>query len=152
MKTPLRSDSISFVDTLEELRELWLREGVELSPIATEVQIQDFEQLHGLELPEDLRLFFLNVGGMRNPDSRHLRVWPLSELTPVSSAECAATGLPAPAFQCADYLIMSHVFAIHLGTSNPVFMTEGATAKVAGSFEAFLGAYLRDRDSILVSF
>jgi hypothetical protein len=102
-----------------------------------------------MRLPEDLRRFLLELGGMGNPDSHHLRVWPLSELALTSTDESGAMAPPAPSLQFADYLIMSHVFALHLGASNPVFITGGPTVRVADSFEAFLRAYLANPDSIL---
>jgi hypothetical protein len=60
-------------------------------------------------------------------------------------------GLPEPSFWFADYLICSHVFAIHMGESHPVFITGGGTARIARSFKAFLQAYLEDPDSVLAS-
>jgi hypothetical protein len=134
---------------LAALRKAWLREGVQLWPAATSEQVRDFEQKHSTRLPADLVQFFLEAGGMKNPDSHHLRVWPISELALISGSDCAAMGLPEPSFWFADYLISSHVYAIHLGAANPIFVTGGGTAMVAESFEAFLQAYLADPDSIL---
>lgn len=94
MEMPLNSDSLSYADVLKALRELWLQEGVEFSGTATVAQIQDFERIQGVTLPEDLKRFLLEIGGMRSPDSQHLRVWPISEMTLVSPRECEATALP----------------------------------------------------------
>lgn len=149
MTPPQRNDPRVYRDVLMSLRESWLREGVELAPLATVAQVQDFERLHGVKLPEGLSRFLLEVGGMRNHDAHYLRVWPISEVALISKSECAAMGLPEPAVQFADYLMMSHVFAVHLGASEPVFITGGATARTAESLEAFMKAYLANPDSIL---
>lgn len=137
------------VETLGVLREIWSREEVQLWPPATAEQLRSFERKHGVAVPSGLMTFFLTVGGMKNPDSHHLRVWPIFELAQVSATERSEMGLPSPSFWFADHLVWSNVFAIHLGASTPVFITGSGTARVADSFDAFLHAYLADPDSVL---
>jgi len=132
----------------EVLRE-WQDAGVSVRSAVSD-GTSEFEQKHGVELPQELRAFFAAQGGMADgeTDGNDIRFWPLDEVSPASNEvpdgeQNAYDGY----FVFADYALWAHGYAVRLspGQPNDVAIVGGARPiRVASSFKEFLEKYVRD--------
>ena len=126
-----------------------------------EDEIRAFEARRGVGMPDDLRAYFLHVGGVRmdgeSPalDQDLIRFWRLGDLETLASS-----WVPTPDaqswFVIADYNIWAWAYVIRLSpdpaATAPVAVSFGGAElrAVAGSFEEFVEMYLR-RDPLVIS-
>lgn len=146
-------------DLLQTVKALWISH-TRPSRLPDSRELAAFESKYGVTLPADFRMFLAEVNGSEDNDggpldAQGVTFWRLSNILPVTMAWPGATFEGRDQwFVFADFMIESHVYAIHLSSSlsapNPVAVVAGDDlVKVAPSFEAFLNAYLSDDKAIL---
>ncbi len=156
------------LELIEILRARWSAEKIPYGPSATEDELAEFEGRYSIRLPDDLRLYFSQLGGMSDwwmgEDS--ITFFPLRMVKSVAEDLANFGGIPdyraisqtlddCPHwFVIADFLITSQVFAIHIAESihpTPVIVIygEGDYQVSASSFTAFLSRYLVNSDDVL---
>ena len=129
----------------------WYRDGSASDPFRpkcpTEDEIQAFEQRNGIQLPADLREYFLRLNGI-DMDPGLFRFWPFSRLIPLKSP--SAVGLETGRyFIFADYMVGTWYYAIFLGNDsylqNRVILPDfPGRPVIAHSFTEFVELYLTD--------
>lgn len=134
---------------LSQLRALWAREHAGPRPGVTRTDLDQFESQHRVQLPEDMKEYFMTVDGMNGSGDRHdIRFLPLSEVT--LEYRVYGPGDKATYLQFADYLVASHIYVIALDAGrHHVTQLDGVTnPTVADSFRHFIEIYF-DRPSDL---
>jgi hypothetical protein len=147
---------------IERLKNHWSQTGVKVRPGVSPRQIEQFESLHQVVLPLDLREYFATVDGIGDEstfDSEMFSFLPLQavrslpdvlgEHGQISAHHRIMGTLPEPHrwFVIVDYMIGSAVFAIRLSAvaeTNPVLGYRRHSQVVAPCFSDFLEAYLTD--------
>jgi len=137
------------------LKKEWCARGLKVRPGIEAKELEHFEAVNGVRLPDDMRSFFLHVDGMEMNTSDESELmfnfWPLGRVSPIKDSGCRQPSLgmkPADAryrfFSFADYMIEAEVFSIGLSTgdeaSNPVIGWKGEIK--ANSFGDFAKRYL----------
>lgn len=153
---------------ISRLRNYWMQNETKISPGASIQQIESFEFQYQVEMPSDLRVYFMTIDGMESgtfdPD-----MFSFISLNSVKSIpeELAHFGgipdyreivrtLPDPNrwFVIVDYMICSAVYAIRLSTDTqdtPVLCIGDGTHHrvVAASFSDFIERYLANPFALL---
>lgn len=131
-----------------------------MRPGASESQMAAFEQKYGVRLPADLRDYFETVNGFDLNktgwcDGNCFSFFALEEVVPLSD-EWWKDPDGDHYFILVDFLISSHVYAIHLGdnpeSESPVFVaySKDRPIRIAESFSEFVEGYLKGDSTILV--
>jgi len=148
----------------ERLVRHWIDSGLKISKGCSPSDVQRFELENRVTLPEDFRLYFLNVNGML-PDAREdcdrngFCFWPLSGVkSVVKELALHSSSIPGSAedhvyFVFADYFQWSWAYAIRLlevaTGPNPVIHVGTLKPKVvADSFTQFVELYLLDAEQL----
>ena len=145
----------------ESVVQLWRDLSVEIRPAARSEKFLSFERQNGMAIPEELAAFYRVSDGVES-DQNLFAVWELAAVrrAPVAVGDFRgipdygqiATALPnADEYLVfADFMIMSHVFAVHVDPTSrlmgQVIWISGSDHGVAAtSFRAFWEAYLADQ-------
>lgn len=164
----LQQSATEMLVLIENLCARWSSSEVPYGPGATEDEIAEFESRYSVRLPDDLRLYFQQIGGMSdwNFDNNNLTFFPLRMVQSLSEFRGAIDGQtvssiiddPKRTFVIADFLISSHEYLIHLSMdrqSEPVLYYTSrwqqfpeSKHEVAPSFAAFLQLYLTNPDAL----
>ena len=146
----------------ERLKAQWVAQGAKVRPGVTGEALRNFEAVHAVCLPQDMRDYFLAVDGMEEVDTmtgNFFFFWPLHAVKTVSEElgpEAQAGIIESNQyFLFADYCLWCWGYAIRL-TNNPtgdnsVFCTGSSldnAGVVAGSFTEFVELYLADDAAI----
>jgi hypothetical protein len=126
-------------------------------PVATEEEVNAFETVHSIKVPDDLRAYFLRFNGVEE-DPDMFCFWPLSRLASVLSISGLSKATASLRevdryYVFADYMIESYYYAIYLG-DNPsvqhsVILPDFPKHPViASNFSDFLELYLTDHPRI----
>ncbi|MFI2473897.1 SMI1/KNR4 family protein [Nocardia xishanensis] len=120
--------------------------GVQTVPPITADEVEGFENGHHVALPQDLRSFYITLGGMDlltfpACDQNGFAIWPLSAV----ERFVFDPGL----FLIADYFNWSWAYTIRLwhapAYSNPILLLDGAEPQtIAESFTQFIDLVLSD--------
>ncbi|HWQ34495.1 MAG TPA: SMI1/KNR4 family protein [Blastocatellia bacterium] len=149
---------------VDKLKTYWLSTGVRVRPPASFEEIASFEARYSVLLPQDMREYFSTFDGMQEDefDQEMLSFWPLNKIETVPAILTEHSGIPdyraiahhlpeaSSYFIFADYLIFSHVYAIHLSSAGDeenqiIWIGDGNShCMVADSFSDFLEKYLAD--------
>jgi hypothetical protein len=141
---------------MERIKARWAAEGIKIRPGASTEALAWFEDHHRVALPPALRAYFEAVDGSGDIfDDALIRFWPLAEVETIAEYHGWEPS-EVPEFDgwflFADFLIHSHVYAVHLTSdpadSGPVASWDGNLILQAPSFAAFLDRYLTDRDNL----
>ena len=145
------------MDILERVDKYWyesaLARGLRAPVVASESDLEAFEQNNGVRLPADLRKYFLELNGTDGDgDAQIFRFWPLGEIRRVDRKDFALLDADSY-FLFADYLMESWYYAIYLGNDpffqNRVILTGfPRNPVVAQTFSEFLELYLRDEPKL----
>ncbi|MBK9370540.1 MAG: SMI1/KNR4 family protein [Deltaproteobacteria bacterium] len=118
--------------------------------------LQEFEAQHGVNMPDELRAYFLTVNGMvdSNGDSELYLFLPLKDLRPRSETPGLPSGRNDRLFIIVDYMISSWFYAIDLNegpTWGAVFWDVGPDDLHLRwpSFAEFITDYIRHPDGLL---
>jgi hypothetical protein len=145
------------VPFIEALKTLWLRQGVNLRPGATEDEFAAFQATYNIRLPEDLREYFAAVNGFDGSehwmtDDEVITFLGLHEMKLLSEYWSPDVADSDSYFVFADYSLAAHVYAIRLdgsGHRNDVVVVYDRTVEVASSFSEFIEGYLENNDAVL---
>jgi hypothetical protein len=141
---------------MERIKARWTAEGIKLRPGASTEALDRFEDRHQVALPPAFRAYFEAVDGTGDyTEDASIRFWPLAEVETIAGYQVRESG-EVPEFDrwfiFADFLINSHVYAVHLSPDpaavGPVASWDGDLILQAPSFTAFLDRYLTDRDNL----
>ncbi|HET7462751.1 MAG TPA: SMI1/KNR4 family protein [Longimicrobium sp.] len=156
---PAPDDPITGI--LAAVRRQWAEEGISPGTPATPAELEAFEILHRVRLPDDVRAWFLTLNGVDlgkdGPmDGLYVTFWNLSQVRPVPD-EVPDRHFPGAERHLvfADYLLWSDAYALRLpdepGAPTPVVVLYAAAAplQVAPSLTAFLQAWLDADASVL---
>lgn len=129
-----------------KLRDHWTELGCKIPPGVTPQQIKQFETLHRVTLPADLKEYFLTMDGNGGTSQDMFEFLSLNKLKLVHDAWNNSTDFP-DCFIFADYCISCWAYAIrltlHAETNNPVFNLEAKSkTPIANSFSDFMELYL----------
>ena len=144
----------------EAVAQLWRDTGSSPRPSAGAESLIAFELNNGVAIPEELAAFYQVTNGVEI-DNNLFAVWELAEVRRVPAALGDFRGSPDYGristtlpnadeyFAFADYMIMSHVFAVHVlsgsGALGEIIWISGSEHGIAAkSFRDFWGAYLKD--------
>lgn len=152
-----------YTSLVEKVRRKWVSQGIPIKPAASGAQIEEFERLHGVRFPDDLRHYFAQLYGMDDleMDEDNFSFIPLHEVKPIPAELALYGGMPdyreivntledpQDWFVIINFLITSAVYAILLrqrADENPVIRIYDGTSVdvVASSFSDFLAVYLSD--------
>lgn len=142
---------------LEQLREHWLAQNIEISGGASEEEVAAFERKHGVALPPLFREYVRELNGMAGSasDDHFIAFWPLARIQNVAQHNYREyQGDDAQQyFIFADYSIESHHYAIRLSPdaaalAPTAFIYHKAELEVA-SFEEFLVRCLEGDEELL---
>ena len=134
----------------------WNNAGAQPVGGATNEEIVAFEQTHSVQMPNDLRSYFLKVNGMRpdwhcDQDGNGFTFWPLARLSCLGTLAYVGSGDEPDCpmfFVFADYLSSSWQYAIGLWSGekrdNPVLLINNPNNTVASSFSEFVDLCLID--------
>lgn len=129
---------------IDQVKRRWASLGIALLPGASSQAVGEFEQLHGLRLPEELSRYFRSFGGMKDNewDNDLVRFWGLYELTMVPNA--------ANYFVFADWSLSAHEYAVRISDEGTevVVLYENDLVLIAPTFGAFLQTYLSDPEAL----
>jgi hypothetical protein len=142
-------------DMVSRLLVHWANAGAEPNGGVGEEELRSFQEKYDVQVPDDLRGYFLKVNGMvqdcmHDQDGNGFTFWPLSRLRPV---EVSFPGVSPEAkdpqfFIFADYLSSSWEYAIGLWREeregNPVLYVDPTIRLVAASFREFVDLCLDD--------
>jgi hypothetical protein len=144
-----------------KLIELWSRAGLTIRRGVQPADISKFESRFGVNLPPDMRGYYLTVDGMEDELDHGLnRFWPLAMVKPVdlelTSAHADRHAYPS-CFVFADHCIWCLAWAVQvtqepLSTSGAVFQVLGGMPpgrRVAASFSDFMAMYFAEPMSVL---
>ena len=148
---------------LNQLTTRWSGEGVRVGAGTALIQIQQFERLHNVQLPDDFKAYVLLVNGMvpgrpHATDQRGFFFWPLTQMRSaydeLAANQTRESELPAEPLKdylvFADYLHWSWAYALNVSTGSP---SHGEILKVdeptrfgglTENFCEFLKLYLED--------
>ena len=138
----------------------WRFQGLSLTGGCHPDSILDFERRNCVELPEDMRAYFLTVDGMspNNPeDKKGFSFWPLSEVTRADEEVERRTPFvqhfanDSEFFVFADYLHWSWAYAIRMkpnGAPRVIIVGKNTPEIVSESFTEFVGMYIADAASL----
>lgn len=92
---------------------------ITLMPPATAAEIKTFERDHAIQLPGEIRDYYLSVGGFAPSNEQDLNgfsFWPLGRIHPVATFEAGRWSAKdtAGCFLFADYLSLSWGYALDL--------------------------------------
>ena len=154
-------------ELIEQVKRKWTSESVTIRPGVSVAALQEFELCYHIQLPADLREYFLAMDGMNHWDMCDdcFSFLPLDGVKAVSEEIATFGGVPdyreivwtlpdsRDWYVIVDFLISSAVYAIRMKSGadgNPVILiNDGTTVRtVAPSFRGFLHAYLTDQLSL----
>lgn len=164
----LNQPATEMLELIETLRARWSAEKIPYGPSATDDEIEEFESRHSVRLPDDLRMYFTQLGGMSDwiLDNNNFTFFPLRMVQSLSEFSGAKDGEPVSStinepertFVIADFLISSQEYLVHLSTNGrsapvihyaPQFQQwPEYTHEVAPSFTAFLQRYLTNPNAL----
>ncbi|MDA1055868.1 MAG: SMI1/KNR4 family protein [Planctomycetota bacterium] len=157
------------MDFIERLTLAWTEEGVERREGASRATVAEFENRHGITLPDDVRRFYMEFNGTIGTDEELNAFWSLDEIDSVPKKLSDFRGVPdyggiemnlADAenyFVFADHSIWVHVFAMQLRGQPPVnapvlWIANGRTFdRIAESFAQFWELYLADPNRLIAT-
>ena len=146
---------------LARLVERWAEQGIRSEGGVGEDAIREFETRRGVRMPDDLRAYFLHVGGVRmdgeSPalDQDLIRFWRLEDVETLASSWVPARDA-RNWFIIADYSIWAWAYVIRLSADQSapahvaVSFGSAELLPVADSFGEFVESYLR-RDPLVIS-
>lgn len=128
---------------------IWVRD-TPLRAGVSEEALRSFESRYGLFLPPAFRAYLALVDG--NEDwvgGRMISFWSLAEIYEEMKTRKVLPGAVATTVPFADFLINSHVYALHIavGTEAPVVIEHpriGLRIPCGETFEEFVDLYERD--------
>jgi hypothetical protein len=145
---------------VDQLLAHWEAHDARIRPGVPMDRIEAFEVEHGVQLPDDLRVYFSRCDGIEGGTSAtgHVRelmdFWPLAQLErlgPPSLLLPGDLGAADAYFAFADYSIHAAVFAIRLTADarakNPVILED--LVCLADSFTDFIHVYLERPEELL---
>lgn len=140
-------------DVAERVLAFWRSCGVPLAPPASTTEIERFEILHALSIPDALRHLLSAANGLEcdAKDDEGFRFMGIEEYEsmPNHSLSRGQPGLSDTAFVFVDYLDWSWGYAVemsgeHRGSVYMVGTADGVPSLVSRSVEHFLQLYLDD--------
>ncbi len=138
---------------IDDLLEYWMACGVDLNQGISSREIEEFQRMHGIRLPQDFCALYLRANGMRDADAdgHMLSLWPLSRTEAeggVSQSVNALGRFTRVIF--ADGMINSQFYALRLyedGSSDVVVVWDPDSFEdeiLGSSFDEFIRSYLRE--------
>jgi hypothetical protein len=135
------------------------RPAIALMPPVTADEIKEFARKHQVQLPEEIREYYLSVNGFGpadDQDENGFSFWPLARVCPVNAFESGkwSSDETHDCFIFADYLSYSWGYAFRLASDSvqaPVCIVGTATRVprwIAASFRAFAELYIRDDERL----
>jgi hypothetical protein len=146
----------TIVDTL---REYWVRRGLTPAPGVDAAELAAFEARYRLELPADVRAYFLAINGVAGGrdgawDADMIAFWPLADVQPLSDL-VPESPVPSAARYVvfADWSIDAYFYAVRLPArpdeSAPVcIVADTHVEPVAASFREFFTRYIAGDDVV----
>lgn len=150
------------MSVIQRLKQHFIDDGVEINSPATDEQLIQFQNKYSVELPEDLKEYFLtfNGTGQGNFGDSGYAFFSLEELEPmceVSNLNEEEKIIYSNCFAFSDYMIWCWGYVIKLGRvaeGNDVlsiYLDKPSSLKVANSFSEFVSIYLEYPDDIIGS-
>lgn len=125
----------------------WDAHDVSYLPGVSETELRSFEKSNTLQLPDDVRAFYMTTNGVRVPgtsgvDHKQYDFWPLRDLKRVEDN-------PSKLY-FADFMQWLWPFAIEIEgpERGAVYVVPGKFIKIAPSFGEFMELYVADDESI----
>lgn len=150
------------MSVLQELKQHFIDDGVQINPPVSVEELALFEQKYGVVLPDDLKDYFLlfNGTGQGNFGESGYAFFSLEELEPIcetSDLNEEEKSIYSNCFAFSDYMIWCWGYVVRLNSvagDNPVFsiyLSSPSDLKVANSFSEFVSIYLENPDDIIGS-
>jgi hypothetical protein len=151
---------------LSNVKQIWELENITSLIEVSEHNINSFNQIHGLIIPNDLSDYFTEINGTNeNYDSRFFKFYPHSHFKSIGEHFKNWEGTPnyneakdviddsSNCFIFADYMCYTFSYAIHLYPKevkiNEIYIICGDEYKViASSFSEFIELYLLNDKSL----
>ena len=121
--------------SIEEILNIWVFEGVRLSPAATIEQIHSAEELLLFQFPPDFKKFYLHQNGFIDGDmeKNYFSIWPLDRIIDEYTRQADKSFIVF-----ADFLIRAHHICFIKGKSG-IFKNSNSTMEpVAKNFTELL--------------
>ena len=135
------------------LRKHLLEQQIAVNGPANDMEVNDFEEKHGVTLPRDFREYVSVMNGMSDgeTDEYLFHLFPLEEFRVAPPHPNAPTANRELIF--ADYSLDAHVYLMQLGghpeEECPVFASDGTNKRLlADSFAGFVQKYITDPRSV----
>lgn len=152
-------------DLLGRLQQSWRNQGIIPGNGAPAVAVRTFERATGLRFPNDFREYVLALNGFAEYDWDRNNIWfvALDGMKTVDGVypSCDLTDNPARWLVSADYIIQSHVYALHCAGfySDATHVAicwncgarRGGMRIIAPSFTVFIERYLAGDENILLA-
>lgn len=138
---------------IAELKQHYLQQGLQINKPATQLEIDNFEQIYQVRLPEILKAYFLifNGTGEANFGDEGFSFFSLDEFKPVQQFEGLEDFPQKNCFVFSEYLLWMSAYAIALdGLGNDLGIYEicNSEQKVFQRFEDFLKEVRQDKGII----
>lgn len=143
-------------DSIKALTSYWASRGIQMAPPCSLAEIVEFERRHQVDMPPQLRAFYLAANGMPQTfedeyDKNGFSLWPLERVTPLGDFVATNRWPDVPTavgfFVFADYLHLSWAYAIRLTphrSNRVVIIGKEALELVSDSYDGFLNAYMSE--------
>jgi hypothetical protein len=133
----------TIADLIEVIRVNKIELGITLYRPASLADILHFEERMGIELPADIKRFYLFADGFESEEDM-FRIIPLAEIIDNEKDRNNQTAW-AKDFHIAEYLVYCDMWTLHIHPDNPndyLIYTGDPVTKLTNSFSDFLNVFL----------
>jgi len=143
----------------EVLRKYWSRMEITFAPRATTEELTVFEKSNAVQLPKEIRDYFLDANGFAPPndqDENGFSFWPISRVTPIATFDNGGWSFRGcdNCYLFVEYLSLSWGYAFCISAGSPmvriciVGTADQRPVFIAESIGEFVDLYVRNDDRL----